>query len=140
MNSTLPFGWKNFSYVYQSIGLASLSYLRSYGFDCLLYIDDRLVGERFSQKRLCSITISQRTPELRRRSEESSLYCVCRVLVLLGYNLGLKKSVSIPSKRYYTWACWSIRIFRLFLFWMTRRGRLRWSESPYPPLQQRRTL
>ena len=41
--NTLPFGWKNSAYVYHSLNLQAISYMRHLGISCLLYIDDRLV-------------------------------------------------------------------------------------------------
>lgn len=43
--ATLPFGWKNSPYVYQTIGLVVTSHGRKMGVACSLYIDDRLNGE-----------------------------------------------------------------------------------------------
>ena len=50
VNATLPFGWKNSPFIYQSIGLAAFSYLRGLGVACSLYTDDRLLGELFTQE------------------------------------------------------------------------------------------
>ncbi|KAK3084846.1 hypothetical protein FSP39_020056 [Pinctada imbricata] len=41
--NTLPFGWKNSAYVYHSLNLQAISYMREMGISCLLYIDDRLI-------------------------------------------------------------------------------------------------
>lgn len=38
VNATLPFRWKNFPFIYQSIGIACISYLRDLGVACFLYI------------------------------------------------------------------------------------------------------
>lgn len=43
--NTLPFGWKNSPYVYQTIGLVATNFFRQKGIACWLYIDDRLNGE-----------------------------------------------------------------------------------------------
>ena len=50
VNATLPFGWKNSPFIYQSIGLAVISYLRGLGVACSLYIDDRLLRQLFTQE------------------------------------------------------------------------------------------
>ncbi len=39
--TTLPFGWKNSAFIYQSIGLQVTSYLRKHGYKTVQYIDDR---------------------------------------------------------------------------------------------------
>ena len=43
--NTIPFGWKGSVYVYQSIGMADTSYIRSLGVPCSQYIDDRHIGQ-----------------------------------------------------------------------------------------------
>lgn len=47
LNITLPFGWKISPFIYQSVGIVAVSYLRNLGVACALYIDDRLVGKIF---------------------------------------------------------------------------------------------
>ena len=97
VNATLPFGWKNSPFVNQSIGLAVISYLRDLAVVCSLYVDDRLVGELFTQEGFWSKPFSQREGAVSTRSAESSLDIVCRVLIMLGYTLGLAKCVLIPT-------------------------------------------
>lgn len=41
--NTLPLGWKNSAFVYHTINLQAISYLRNHSVACLLYIDDRLI-------------------------------------------------------------------------------------------------
>ena len=40
----LPFGWRNSAYVYHTLNLHAMSYLRKQSVSSLLYIDDRLLG------------------------------------------------------------------------------------------------
>ena len=47
---TLPFGWKNSPFIYQTVGLGPTIFFRSLGVACSLYIDDRLNGELFALK------------------------------------------------------------------------------------------
>ena len=48
--TTLPFGWKNSPYVYQTIGLVASNFFSQKGIACSLYIDGRLNGELFTKK------------------------------------------------------------------------------------------
>ena len=96
--STLPFGWKNFPYVYQTIGLVASNFFRQKGIACSLYIDDRLNGELFTKKGFWSRPIGQRDTGYGYKSAEAALYIVCKVLTHLGYFLGLKKCVLAPMQ------------------------------------------
>jgi hypothetical protein len=49
VGATLPFGWKNSPFVYQTVGLGPTNFFRDLGITCSLYIDDRLIG-KFSVK------------------------------------------------------------------------------------------
>ena len=42
---TLPFGWKASAYIYNSIGIAATSHIRSLGVPCSNYIDDKHLGQ-----------------------------------------------------------------------------------------------
>ena len=97
--TTLPFGWKNFPYVYQTIGLVASNFFRQKGIACSLYIDDRLDGELFTKKGFWSRPIGQRDTGYSYKSAEAALYIVCKVLTRLGYFLGLKKCVLAPAQR-----------------------------------------
>ena len=66
---------------------------------CSLYIDDRLNGELFSSEGFWSRPISRRTPDYSYRSAMVALYIVCKVVVGLGYFLGLAKCVLVPATR-----------------------------------------
>lgn len=83
--NTLPFGFKASAYIYHTTGLVATSYCRNLGIPCLQYIDDRLIGalslKGFSNQELA----------------ERALYIVCSTLIKLGYFVGLKKSLFIPS-------------------------------------------
>ena len=96
---TLPFGWKNSPFVYQTVGLGPTNFFRSLGVACSLYIDDRLNGELFAVKGFWSRPLSERTSEYSYQSAVAALYIVCSVLVNLGYFLGLSKCVLVPVTR-----------------------------------------
>ncbi|KAK3701457.1 hypothetical protein QZH41_004064 [Actinostola sp. cb2023] len=93
VNTTLPFGWKNSPFVYQSVGMAAMSYLRNLGVACSLYIDDRLIGELFTDEGKWSRPMNSRHSHFSKSAAETALYITCRLLVALGYTLGLKKCV-----------------------------------------------
>ena len=97
--TTLPFGWKNSPYVYQTIGLVATNFFRQKGIACSLYIDDRLNGKLFTKKGFWSRPIGQRGTGYSYQSREAALYIVCKVLTHLGYFLGLKKCVLAPTQR-----------------------------------------
>ncbi|KAK3710527.1 hypothetical protein QZH41_009353, partial [Actinostola sp. cb2023] len=93
VNTTLPFGWKNSPFVYQSVGMAAMSYLRNLGVACSLYIDDRLIEELFTDEGKWSRPINSRHSHFSKSAAETALYITCRLLAALGYTLGLKKCV-----------------------------------------------
>lgn len=99
VGTTLPFGWKNSPFVYQTVGLGPTSYFRELGITCALYIDDRLVGELFTDDGYWSRPIDSRVRPFSREAAEAALFVVCLVLVKLGYFLGLNKCVLIPTTR-----------------------------------------
>ena len=68
VSATLPFGWKNSPFVYQTVGLGPTHYFRSLGITGSLYIDDRLVGEIFAFEGLWSRPLELRGPEYSRRA------------------------------------------------------------------------
>ena len=83
--NTIPFGFKASAYVYHSTGLVPVSYGRKLGVSCLLYIDDRMLGEwraKFGDKNCMGILACLK-----------SLYIVCQILIRLGYFLNLNKCV-----------------------------------------------
>ena len=77
--NTIPFGWKASPYIYQSIGMAVTSYLRSKNVINIQYIDDRLAVESDS------VNISK------------VVHILVELLTSLGYTLSLKKSQLVPS-------------------------------------------
>jgi len=99
VGTTLPFGWKNSPYVYQTVGLGPTSFFRELGITCSLYIDDRLVGEVFSNEGYWSRAMEHRSQQYSRQAAEAALYVVCMILVNLGYFLGLNKCVLSPTRR-----------------------------------------
>lgn len=97
--NTLPFGWKNSPYVYQTMGLLATHFFRQKGIACSLYIDDRLNGELFASEGYWSRPVSQRDEKFSFHSAEAALYVICRVLTQLGFFLGLSKCVLIHVQR-----------------------------------------
>ena len=96
---TLPFGWKNSPYIYQTVGLGPTHFFRGLGITCSLYIDDRLNGEILRLEGTWSRPLCERTPEYSFQSARAALYIICKVLVNIGYFLGLSKCVLHPVNR-----------------------------------------
>ena len=89
--NTLPFGWKNSAFVYHTINLAAMSFLRTRAISGLIYIDDRLIEEyRGTLTRSCDSPFN--------RSDIAIRFAV-KVLGDLGYFINTSKSVLIPCKR-----------------------------------------
>ena len=99
VGTTLPFGWKNSPYVYQTVGLISTTFFRELGISCSLYIDDRLIGDLCCQEGYWSRDVDLRDGDYSQESAKAALYVVCRVLVSLGYFLGLNKCILSPVPR-----------------------------------------
>lgn len=85
---SLPFGFKLSSYVYHSLNLQPVSYIRSkFSIPIFLYIDDRLIEEIRS--------VLHGDGQLRALLAN---YIVCEILVRLGYCINLGKSVFVPTQ------------------------------------------
>lgn len=85
---TLPFGFKLSSYIYHTLNLQPVSYIRSrFSIPIFSYIDDKLVEE-------------VRGMLLGSGQESAALanYIVCQILLRLGYFLNLSKSVFVPTQ------------------------------------------
>ena len=95
--TTLPFGWKISPFIYHSIGLAAMGFLRSQGILCFLYIDDRLNGEIFTATGPWSKLSQERPRAFRLEAAKVALYVVLSVLIELGYTIGKKTSVLAPT-------------------------------------------
>ena len=92
-SNCIPFGWKPSAYIYHTTGLLASHYFRSLGIPCSLFIDDR----HTDQLRLDSRFVPTAYQNLI-SPKDVSLF-VCFTLVSLGYFLGLKKSILVPSIR-----------------------------------------
>lgn len=79
--NTLPFGWKASPFVYQTIGMAVTSYLRSLGVRNLQYIDDRLLVGRDES------------------DTKRKVYAMLEIVTRLGYTISFSKSMLVPAKR-----------------------------------------
>lgn len=91
---TLPFGWKASAYIYHTVGLAATCHIRSLGVPCSQYIDDRHVGQLALRQDL-QHSLKWSNFQL----AEAAAFIVCSVLVLLGYFIGLSKSIPVPQTR-----------------------------------------
>ena len=93
----LPFGWRNSPFVYQTLGLSATHFFRNIGIACSLCIDDRLNREIFTNEGYWSRLIAERDTVYSKQSAEAAVYIVCKLLVHLGYFLGLGKCVLRPT-------------------------------------------
>ena len=87
---TLPQGWKESPYIYQTLGQVATHALRNCGIPCSQYIDDRHLGELWGSK-------------CRRASSVDAANCAffvaATLLTQLGYFLHISKCVHIPTQR-----------------------------------------
>ncbi|MES9879789.1 MAG: reverse transcriptase domain-containing protein, partial [Sedimenticola sp.] len=88
--NTLPFGWKNSAYVYQTLNYVAMSHLRDQSVSGLLYIDDRLLEEYNGQ-----VPEIMDNPYTR---AQLAIKLAVHVLVTLGYFININKSVLIPTQ------------------------------------------
>lgn len=104
--TTLPFGWKASPFVYQTIGMSVTSFLRHHGVPSLLYIDDHLIGP-------WSGLGSQSLASYRRAY--IATYCVCELLLRLGYTISLEKSLFTPTQVLVFLGMWVDSLRQMFL-------------------------
>lgn len=88
--NSLVFGWKNSAYVYHTLNLEAMSYLRKLTISGLIYIDDRLLEEYNG-----TVPITLDTPYMR---SCIALRLSVKLLVSLGYFLGVPKCVFVPTQ------------------------------------------
>lgn len=88
--NTLPFGWKNSAFVYHTLNLQGISFLRRKFISCLLYIDDRLIEEFHGNP-----PNDLDNPIM--RSHIAVRYAV-KLFVSLGYFLNIDKSSFLPKQ------------------------------------------
>jgi hypothetical protein len=86
----LPFGWKNSAYVYHTLNLQAMSFLRKKSISCLLYIDDRLI-ESFHGY------VPPNLDNQFMRAHVAIRYAV-RFFVSLGYFFNIDKSTFLPTQ------------------------------------------
>lgn len=93
VKNTLPFGWKISPFVYHSTGLMVINFLRSVGFPCSLYIDDRRNGN--SRYLLGKVLMQplQFPDEHNLAAAKSAVSLVAFFLINFRYFLGLWKSI-----------------------------------------------
>ena len=97
-SNSIPFGWKASAYIYHSIGLLASHYFCSLRIPCSLYIDDRHTGKI----QLSPLAPGYASPSFDRHKSlaraNSAIFLVCFTLINLGYFLGIKKSILIPTQ------------------------------------------
>lgn len=100
-SNCIPFGWKSSAYIYHSTGLLASHYFRSLGIPCSLYIDDRHTGQlRLDPRFVPTAYQNLNSPkDVSLSLAKAAIFVVCFTLVSLGYFLGLKKSILVPSIR-----------------------------------------
>ena len=87
---TLPQGWKESPYVYQTLGSVATNALRELGLPCSQYIDDRHLGELWG-------SVAKRSSSL--DAVNAALFVAATILTQLGYFLHLGKCVPVPTQR-----------------------------------------
>ena len=118
---TLPFGWKVSAYIYHTVGLAATSHICSLGVPCSQSVYSRSTCRptRFTPR---STTFSQMVQFSTCWSR--CLYFVCSVLVLLGYFIGLSKSVAVPQTRIRLLGFLSDSILQAFLIPQDKKNKV----------------
>ena len=96
VSCTLPFGWKESAFVYQTLGAAVSDFLRNEGIPCSIYIDDRFTGELMASSGPWSVPGDLRPRSYGERAAQTAIFLVCATLISLGYVLGLSKCSLIP--------------------------------------------
>ena len=96
VSCTLPFGWKESAFVYQTLGAAVASFFRDEGIPCSIYIDDRLIGELMMSSGPLFVPVNQRSPNFGEKAAQAAIFLVCFMLVGLGYVLNLTNCCLIP--------------------------------------------
>ena len=97
VSTTLPFGWKESAFIYQTLGSAVSSFLRNLGIPCSLYIDDRLVGEIMTPVGPWSLAVDKRPKDFSLKAAQTAIYLTCYIVIALGYSLGFSKCVLKPT-------------------------------------------
>ena len=87
---TLPQGWKESPYVYQTLGSVATNALRELGLPCSQYIDDRHLGEFWG-------SVAKRSSSL--DAANAAFFVAATILTQLGYFLHLGKCVPFPTQR-----------------------------------------
>ena len=87
---TLPQGWKESPYVYQTLGSVATNALRELGLPCSQYIDDRHLGELWG-------SVEKRSSSL--NAANAAFFVAATILTQLGYFLHLGKCVPVPTQR-----------------------------------------
>ena len=87
---TLPQGWKESPYIYQTLGMVATHVMRELGVPCSQYIDDRHLGELWGSE-------IARTSSL--DAANCAFFVAATVLTQLGYFLHIAKCVSVPTRR-----------------------------------------
>lgn len=86
---TLPQGWKESPYGYQTLGSVATNALRELGLPCSQYIDDRHLGELWG-------SVAKRSSSL--DAANAAFFVAATILTQLGYFLHLGKCVPVPTQ------------------------------------------
>ena len=87
--TTIPSGWKACAYIYNTVGTAATSYIRSLGVPCSQYINDRHLGQLRPHS-------NSHVNFLNFQLAEMGTFIAFSVLLELGHFLSIVKSVFIP--------------------------------------------
>lgn len=87
---TLPQGWRESPYIYQTLGQVATHTLRNYGILCSQYIDDSHLGELWGMQIKCISSFD---------AANRAFFVAGTLLIQLGYFLHLAKCVPIPNQQ-----------------------------------------
>ena len=87
---TLPQGWKESPYIYQTLGSVATNAMRELGLPCSQYIDDRHLGELWG-------SIKKRSSSI--EAAEAAFFVAATILTQLGYFFHFDKCVPFPTQR-----------------------------------------
>ena len=115
-SNTLIFGWKNSGFIYHSVNLQVMSYLRSMSITGLLYIDDRLLEDYNGDvPSNCDNPYSRACIATR---------LTVKLLVSLGFYLGIDKCIFDPCQKLIFLGMWVDSVERSFFVTEKRKQKI----------------